>query len=44
LRSITFCTVCSETFGAIRSPASGSPETVTKVKTRKLARTSTTLL
>jgi hypothetical protein len=44
LRSITFCTVSFETFGEIRRPASGSPDAVTKVKTRKLASTRTTAL
>ena len=34
----------SETFGAVASDASGSPEAVTKKKTRKLARTRTTQL
>ena len=42
--SMMFCTDCSETFGVIRSCASGSPEAVTNVKTRKLATMRTTAL
>ena len=41
---MTFCFDCSETFGVMRSCASGSPETETNVNTRKLATTRTTTL
>ena len=42
--STTFCLDCSERFGMRFSWASGSPDTVTSVKTRKLDATSTTTL
>jgi hypothetical protein len=41
---VRFSTVCFETFGVVLSGASGSPETATNVKVRKLAAKSTTML